>query len=95
MNMHLSRYAQAYIRGALYAIIAFLTAFCSEFEPLKVLRAEDLAMLTAVYWSLAWAKILLATAVTMRAFFDGTMERITQSTGLTQPPFPMPPISRP
>jgi len=84
MNLHLSRYSQAYIRGALYAVIAFLTGFTTELEALKVLTAEQLAALTWVFWALAWGKILLGTAVTMRAFFDGTMERIT-STPRTEP----------
>jgi hypothetical protein len=80
---HFNRFGAAYIRGTLYAIIAFLAAFNAEFDGLKELPSDRLATLTWMFWVLAWSKILGATAVTMRAFFDGTMERIAP-----QPPSP-------
>lgn len=72
---HWRRYSGAYVRGSLYAAIAFLTGFVAEFEPLKVLTSEQIGALTPVFWALVWGKIFLGTAVTMRAFFDGTVER--------------------
>lgn len=72
---HFRRYAGAYVRGFLYAMIAFLTAYCAEFEPLKEKTSDQINALTWIFWSWTWAKILGSTAVTMRAFFDGTVER--------------------
>lgn len=76
MNDHFSKFAGAYIRGVLYAAVAFLTSFIAEFETMP---AATIAGLTIVGWAVAWAKVLLPTAVTMRAFFDGTLERIAQA----------------
>jgi hypothetical protein len=73
---HAVKYAAGYIRGGLYGLVAFLTAFISEFKPMG--HAQLLAM-DWMAWCVAWAGVLLPTAVTMRAFFDGTMERISSA----------------
>jgi hypothetical protein len=74
---HVAKYSSGYIRGGLYATVAFLTAFNGEFGPLKSMTNQAISALTWAWWMLAWGNILLATAIVMRAFFDGTMERIS------------------
>lgn len=72
---HFSRYSPGYVRGVLYALVAFLTSFIAVFEDVP---PAQFATLTLIGWAILWAKVFLPTAVTMRAFFDGTMERIAQ-----------------
>lgn len=93
-SRHFRRYSGAYIRGALYAAIAFLTAFVAEFQPLSEKSIEQLAALGLIHWSLVWGKILLATAVTMRAFFDGTIERAAAEPEQPEPAEPKAPPFR-
>jgi len=80
---HFRMFAGAYIRGALYAVVAFLTSFIGVFEEMP---PATLAALTTMGWAVAWAKVLLPTAVTMRAFFDGTLERIKYENEPDDPP---------
>lgn len=84
---HFAKFGAAYIRGALYALIAFLAAFTAEFESLKEMTSAQLQVLTCMFWVLAWAKILGSTAITMRAFFDNTLAQINQQPA---PPTPGP-----
>lgn len=89
-SRHFRRYSGAYLRGALYAVIAFLTAFVAEFQPLAERTSEQLAALPPLHWWLVWGKILLATAVTMRAFFDGTVERAANAPEAPESSRPLP-----
>lgn len=82
---HFRRYSGAYLRGALYAAIAFLTSFVAEFQPLSEKSPTELGALTGIFWALVWGKIFLATAVTMRAFFDGTVERAAMQPDAPEP----------
>lgn len=73
MNIHFRTYITAYIRGFLYGTCAFLSAFIAQF---KEMTPEHMLSMNRMNWAVCWAEILLATAIVMKAYFDGTIERI-------------------
>lgn len=73
-RQHLGIWKDAYFRGVLYASISGLSDFLSRTE----LSAEKIAEMTWFNWIRVVLFALLAAAIAIRAFIDGSVGEIKQ-----------------
>lgn len=72
-KVHLGVWNTAYIRGGIYIVIAALTDFLGRTEGFN---ADKMAELTPFSWVRIFLYAILASAIALRAFLDGTVGKI-------------------